>query len=227
MVPPIVLDIDGTLTRPDTSDGSIDPRVFDPLREWEAPVVIATGKAFPYPVALCHYIGIEPLVIAENGGIVCARETLTIHGDGEGARSVIAELETRGHDAGWGATDLANRWRETEVAVTLDAPGALLRELAAERDLKVLDTGYAYHVLSPSISKGRGLETVADVLDYQPTDFVAVGDSENDVSTFERAGTAYAVANADEKAHAAADHVTLGEAADGTLEVLETIRTMT
>ena len=225
MVPPIVLDIDGTLTRPDTSDGSIDPRVFDPLREWEAPVVIATGKAFPYPVALCHYIGIEPLVIAENGGIVCARETLTIHGDGEGARSVIAELETRGHDAGWGATDLANRWRETEVAVTLDAPGALLRELAAERDLKVLDTGYAYHVLSPSISKGRGLETVADVLDYQPTDFVAVGDSENDVSTFERAGTAYAVANADEKAHDAADYVTLGEAADGTLEVLEAIRT--
>ena len=227
MVPPIVLDIDGTLTRPDTSDGSIDPRVFDPLREWEAPVVIATGKAFPYPVALCHYIGIEPLVIAENGGVVCARETLTIHGDGEGARSVIAELETRGHDAGWGATNLANRWRETEVAINLDAPEEILRELAAERDLKVLDTGYAYHVLSPSISKGRGLETVADVLDYQPTDFVAVGDSENDVSTFERAGTAYAVANADEKAHAAADHVTLGEAADGTLEVLETIHTVT
>lgn len=41
--PPLILDIDGTLTRPD--GWGIDPRIFDPIREWDAPVVIATGSS--------------------------------------------------------------------------------------------------------------------------------------------------------------------------------------
>jgi len=47
MTAPIVLDIDGTLTRADGEPG-IDPRVFEPLRTWPEPVVVATGKAFPF-----------------------------------------------------------------------------------------------------------------------------------------------------------------------------------
>ncbi|MDX1747102.1 MAG: HAD hydrolase family protein, partial [Halobacteriales archaeon] len=49
------------------------------------------------------------------------------------------------------------------------------------------------------------------------------GDSENDVPTFERVGESYAVANADERAKAAADYHTEGRFADGLLEVLEAI----
>ncbi|MES3516703.1 MAG: HAD hydrolase family protein, partial [Natronomonas sp.] len=69
MLPPLAADIDGTLTR---GDGSIDPRTFDPLRAYaaEAPVVIATGKSFPFPVGLCEFVGIPIRVIAENGGVV-------------------------------------------------------------------------------------------------------------------------------------------------------------
>ena len=67
MVPPLAVDIDGTLTRPDTS---IDPRVINPLRDWDDPVVVATGKAFPYPVALCAFLGVPANVVAENGGVV-------------------------------------------------------------------------------------------------------------------------------------------------------------
>jgi len=55
MVPPLALDIDGTLT---TRSDQIDPRVFEVLPAWEAPIVVATGKSFPYPVALCHFLGI-------------------------------------------------------------------------------------------------------------------------------------------------------------------------
>ncbi|WP_128475796.1 HAD-IIB family hydrolase [Halorussus pelagicus] len=221
MVPPLVLDIDGTMTRP---DDSVDPRFFDVLPQWDAPVVIATGKSFPYPVSLCHFMHIEQNVIAENGGVVLSGEQVTTNGDGEAARRVAEEYVAAGHDIGWGQTDLTNRWRETEIAVARDQPLGPLEELAAEHGLEVVDTGFAYHVKSPRIEKGLGLKSLAPLLDRTPEEFAAVGDSENDVSTFGVAGESYAVANADAKAQRAADVVLEESYSEGTLSVLEDLR---
>lgn len=215
--PPLVLDVDGTMTRP---DGGIDPRIIDPLREWPAPVVVATGKAFPYPIALCGFLDIPENVIAETGGITYADGEVRVNGDGEAARAVAEEFVAAGYDLGWGEVDLVNRWRETEVAINRTAPREPLEEIAARHGQEVVDTGYAYHVKDPAISKGLGLETVADALGVAPGAFVAVGDSANDVSTFEVAGQSFAVANADEAGLTAADEVTDGAYADGLLEVL-------
>ncbi|WP_137287494.1 HAD-IIB family hydrolase [Halorussus salinisoli] len=221
MVPPLVLDIDGTMTRP---DDSVDPRFFDVLPDWDAPVVVATGKAFPYPVSLCHFMYIEQNVIAENGGIVLSGEEVTRNGDGEAARRVAEEYVAAGYDLGWGPTDLTNRWRETEVAVARDQPLGPLEELAAEHGLEVVDTGFAYHVKPPGIEKGIGLKSVAPLLDRTPEEFVAIGDSENDVSTFGVAGESYAVANADAKAKDAADVVLDESYSEATLGVLDELR---
>jgi hydroxymethylpyrimidine pyrophosphatase-like HAD family hydrolase len=221
-LPGIVLDIDGTLTRP-TGHG-IDPRVFDPIRDWPAPVVLATGKAFPYPIALCDFFDVEHLVVAENGGIVCAHDELDVHDAGDRIGALREALGAEDVDLGWGDVDLVNRWRETELAIRRDAPADVLRELADEFDLAFVDTGYAYHLKPPGVSKGRGLERVGDLLDVDPGSFVAVGDSENDVSTFAVVDESYAVANADESARAAADVVLEGAHAAGTLAVLEELR---
>jgi phosphoglycolate phosphatase (TIGR01487 family) len=221
MAPPLVLDIDGTMTRP---DDSIDPRFFDVLPEWDAPVVLATGKSFPYPVALCHFLTIPQYVIAENGGIVLVGDEVAKNGDGEAARRVVEEYVEAGYEVGWGSADLINRWRETEVAVARDQPLGPLEELAAEHGLEVVDTGYAYHVKSPGLEKGRGLKSVARLLDRDPTEFVALGDSENDVSTFGVTDESYAVANADEKAKQAADVVLEESYAEGALAVLAALR---
>jgi phosphoglycolate phosphatase (TIGR01487 family) len=221
MAPPLVLDIDGTMTRP---DDSIDPRFFDVLPGWDAPVVLATGKSFPYPVALCHFLTIPQYVIAENGGIVLVGDEVAKNGDGEAARQAAEAYVELGYDVGWGDADLINRWRETEVAVARDQPLGPLEEIAAEHGLEVVDTGYAYHVKSPGLEKGRGLKSVARLLDRDPAEFVAVGDSENDVSTFGVAGESYAVANADEKARQAADVVLDESYSEGTLAVLAALR---
>lgn len=224
MVPPLAVDIDGTLTRPDKS---IDPRVFDPIRGWEAPVVIATGKSFPYPVGLCEFLGIPINVISENGGAVSVEtfEEVVYNGDPAGAEAVKTAYREAGYDTGWGAVDMINRWRETELAVAREQPLDVLVELAAEYGLEVVDTGYAYHVKSPDVDKGRGLETAARGLGYDPEEFAAVGDSENDAEMFELAGRSFAVANADETATATADEVTDGSFADGFLEALDRVRT--
>ncbi|VTT87907.1 Phosphoglycolate phosphatase, archaeal type [Halorubrum sp. DM2] len=223
MVPPLALDIDGTLTTP---TGRIDPRAFELLPAWEAPVVFATGKAFPYPVALAHFLGREETVIAENGGVAYVDGETTTVGDPDAARAVVEAFRERGGEVGWGDGDTVNRWRETEVALSPDADEALLREVAAAAggDVEVVDTGYAYHVKSVGVSKGRALEVVADALGLDPAAFVAVGDSENDVSTFGVAGESYAVANADDAAREAADTVLDAGYMDGTEAVLSALR---
>jgi phosphoglycolate phosphatase (TIGR01487 family) len=223
MTPPLVLDIDGTITRGDGSS-SIDPRVFEELREWPAPVVIATGKAFPYPVALCQFIGLPPLVIAENGGIVLAGDEIRVVGEASAARDVAREYREAGHSIGWGESDLVNRWRETEVAVNRASPLAPLEAIAEEHGLEVVDTGYAYHVKDPAITKGAGLGAICDALDRAPEEFVAIGDSENDVSTFAEVGRSFAVANADRAARAAADEVIERSYSEGALSVLSELR---
>jgi len=219
-VPPLAVDIDGTLTG---TDRAVDPRVFPVLGEWPAPVVVATGKAFPYPVALCAFVGIEPCVIAENGGVVFVGQTeeLIFGGDPEAATAVAAAYRDQGYDLGWGPIDLANRWRETEIAVSLDRPVEPLRDLAMEHGLVVVDTGFAYHVKAPDVDKGTGLQAVAAELDRSTDEFLVVGDSENDAPAFELAGESVAVANADETAQAAADWQTAASYADGFLEALE------
>ncbi|XGI83257.1 phosphoglycolate phosphatase [Halorutilales archaeon Cl-col2-1] len=218
---PLVLDVDGTLTRP---DASLDPRIFDPLRDWEEPVVIATGKVLAHANAVCRFIGIDDHVIAENGGIVYSDDRVEINGDGEAARRVAEDLAEEGHGLGWGSFDLVNRWRETEIAVSREVSLDAVEEIAERHGLEVYDTKYAYHVKSPDVDKGRGLVTVSDIMGRDPEEFVAVGDSENDVSTFEVVGESYAVSNADERALDAADHVTEESYADGLLEALDGIR---
>jgi len=221
MPPPIVLDIDGTVSR---RDRSIEGRVVDALHNWDAPVVLATGKAFPYPVALCDFVGLPQRVIAENGGVVYADDRVVFEGDPAACERFTAALREAGYDLGWGEVDVLNRWRETEVAVAREVPRAVVDECAAAEGLQVIDSGYAYHVTATDVSKGRGLRTLCEVEGLDPGTFVAVGDSENDVSTFAVVGDSYAVANADDRALAAADHVTEGSYGEGLLEVLATCR---
>lgn len=222
---PLAVDIDGTLT---DDERALDPRVVEPLREWaaDAPVVVATGKAFPYPVALCDFLGIPTRVVAENGGVAYLDddERVAFHGDREAAQRVLDRYVEAGHSHGWGQANLTNRWRETELAVSTDQPLEPLREFAAEAGMRVFDTGYAYHVTSPDVDKGNALRSVADRLGVAPESFVAVGDSENDVGMFELAGDSFAVANADDAAKAAADTVVDGAFADGFLDAIDRVR---
>lgn len=218
---PLAVDVDGTLTR---EDASLDPRVLDPLREWGEPVVVATGKVLPNATALCHFVGIPPYAVAETGGVVYVDGSLEVRGDGEAARAAVRDYVEGGHELGWDEADIVNRWRETEVAVNREMPLEPLERSAEKHGVEVVDTGYAYHVKSPNVSKGDGVRRAAELLGLDAGDFVAVGDSMNDVSTFQAVGEAWAVANADREARDAADHVTEAGFGEGFLEFLDAVR---
>ncbi|MFB6150980.1 MAG: phosphoglycolate phosphatase [Haloarculaceae archaeon] len=220
MTPPLAVDIDGTIT---DGDSVVDPRALAVLREWDAPVVVATGKALPYPVALCHFAGIALVVVAENGGVayVDATDELVVLGDRTAPQAVADEYVAAGYDLGWGEFDPLNRWRETEIAVSRESPLEPLERIAADHGLEVVDTGYAYHVKSADVTKGKALEAVAAELGRETAEFAAVGDSVNDVSTFEAVGRSIAVGNADGAARQAADEVVDATYGDGFLEAAE------
>lgn len=215
---PLFLDIDGTVTR---EAGGLDAAIIEVLRDWAGPIVLATGKAFPYPIALCHYLAIPERVVAENGGIVCVDGTVERAVAPDRMEAFSTAAQEAGVDFGWGPGDTVNRWRETEVAIERSVIAReRLATLAGEFDLEVVDSGYAYHVKDPAATKGAALERACAILDIDPARAIAIGDSENDVSMFELAGHAVALGNADEVARAAADEVIDIGFATGTASVL-------
>jgi hypothetical protein len=222
MAPPIAVDIDGTLT---DATGRLGTPVIGALAEWPAPVIIATGKAMPYAVALCYFCQIDETVIAENGGISLVAGQRRVHTDGDVTAAAADALREVDPTLGWGrGYDTINAWRETEVAVGLEMERAAVDAVAAEFGLRVLDTGFAYHLTSRRVSKGGALDHVTAVLDIALEDVVAIGDSENDVSMFERVGESYALANADGPAKAAASHTVGTPHHAGFIEVLDGLR---
>lgn len=225
MAPPLVLDIDGTLTRPASGrvPPPIDPRLLDPLITWEAPIVLATGKSFPYPVALAQFLGLDQLIVAETGGLGVAAGRLKRFVEPE----AIAAMQQAATERGWigdDGFDDRNYWRETELALDRELPFEQVDTVAADLGLSVVDSGYAYHVKDPTVSKGQAVAWVAETIDEPLSDIVAIGDSANDSSTFERVGRSFAVGNADTAAKEAADVVVDGAHADGTLTVLRRLR---
>lgn len=218
MSKPLALDIDGTITTP---DGRIDPRAASILHEWNHSVVLATGMAFPYPVVLCRFLGIPEIAVAENGGIVYLKGEVHTEGDREEAWAVIDEYRSRGGTTEWERTASINRWRHTEAVVSPGANEELLRSVATDHGLDVVYTGYAYHIKQPGLDKGKGLQSICEILDLDPTSFVAVGDSANDIELFKLAGESFAVGNADDTARDAAGTVLEPEFMDGTLAALD------
>lgn len=85
----------------------------------------------------------------------------------------------------------------------------------------MVDTKYAIHLKSTKINKGVGLQKLAGMMGLKSKDFVAIGDSENDLEMFEVSGFGIAVGNGDEIIKEAADYVTEDSFGGGTVEALE------
>jgi phosphoglycolate phosphatase (TIGR01487 family) len=216
---PLILDIDGTITSPE--EWRLDPRIINPIRSWDGPVIFATGKAFPYPVMLCRFLGIGEYVVAENGGVVYDGKTIEKTTNSTIPFQVAEEYINAGYELGPESISLANRWRETEMLVHKDQPLQPLQNIIDPHDVELIDTGFAYHIKDPTVMKGDGIKILAESLGFELQSAIAIGDSINDVSVFEIVGESFAVGNADSKAREVADHVVDEEQADGTIKILK------
>jgi hydroxymethylpyrimidine pyrophosphatase-like HAD family hydrolase len=86
--------------------------------------------------------------------------------------------------------------------------------------VQVIDTGYAIHLQAPGIDKGTALEALAEEMGLQPSDFLAIGDSVNDIHMLRVAGVGVTVANAHPDTKAAAEFIAEKEYGDGFVEAV-------
>jgi Cof subfamily protein (haloacid dehalogenase superfamily) len=103
----------------------------------------------------------------------------------------------------------------------LDGLGAELRRHFQGRLFIAKSLPYFLELAHPDVSKGAGIQFVADRLGFAPAQTVAFGDGENDLELIEWAGYAVAVANAHHDVRARADFVCPPVDEEGVAHVIE------
>lgn len=213
----IVVDIDGTIT---CEKRELHLGAVKKIRSLKIPVVLATGNILCYARTTSRLIGLDGAVIAENGGAITVRFDLqgTFEESLEECEKAYSFLSKH-----FSLTKLDPFYRKTEIALRRDFDLNKARALLETQnfDVEIVDTKYAIHIKSTKINKGVGLQKLASLMGLEAEDFVAIGDSANDVEMFEVSGFGIAVANGDERIKEAANYVTEASFGDGAVEAIE------
>lgn len=212
----VVVDIDGTITY---SDRSIDCKAVAALRSLHVPVVVATGNVLCVVRAVAKLLGTGGIVIAENGGVV---ECGKVESDTSHIKECREALEILKKHFSLEMLDLENRITEIGLKRNFDAEKA--RKFLGEAPVDIVDTGFAIHIKSKKINKGTGLRRIAEMMGLDARDFVAFGDSPNDIEMLEAAGFGVAVGNAHPDLKKVAHMVTKGEHGTGVEEAVRELR---
>jgi len=80
---------------------------------------------------------------------------------------------------------------------------------------------YFLEILDKRVTKGTGVKSLAEVLNIQPEEVMAIGDQENDIAMLEYAGVGVAMENAIDAAKEAANFVTRSNLEDGVAYAIE------
>jgi phosphoglycolate phosphatase (TIGR01487 family) len=213
----IVVDIDGTIT---CEKRELHLGAVKKIRTLKVPVVLATGNTLCYARTASRLIGLDGVVIAENGGAITVRFDVqgTFEESLEECEKAFSFLSRH-----FKLTKLDPFYRKTEIALRRDFDLKKAKALLQTQNFEVelVDTKYAIHIKSIKINKGVGLKKLAGLMGLKARDFAAIGDSANDVEMFEASGFGIAVGNGDEKIKEIADYVTDASFGDGAVEALE------
>lgn len=209
----VVVDIDGTITY---SDRTIDCRAVTALRSLHVPVVIATGNVLCVARTVAVLLGTGGMLIAENGGVV---ECGKVDSDTSHLKECEEALEVLKQYFSLVRIDPESRITEIGLLRNFDVKEAR-KFLGKDSPVDIVDTGFAIHIKSKKFNKGTGLIRIAGLMGLDAHDFVAFGDSPNDIEMLESAGFGVAVGNAHPDLKKVANMVTNGEHGAGLEEAL-------
>ncbi|PKG33695.1 phosphoglycolate phosphatase, partial [Methanoregula sp.] len=210
MLKALITDIDGTITGPDRRIHTGAIETIRSLVDNGVEVVLASGNTSCLMDALCKMIGTKGTFIAENGGVyrIGFDGTPRIMGDQAAVRVALEALQAYFRKQGTELNLYSPTYRFADLAFARTVSVDEVRRLLSDHPVNVIDTGFAIHLQTPGITKGTTLLTLADALGKKPEEFLAAGDSVNDIEMLQAAGIGIAVANADAQTKAAADYVT-------------------
>lgn len=220
MLKALITDIDGTITGPDRRIHTGAIETIRSLVDNGVEVVLASGNTSCLMDALCKMIGTNGSFIAENGGVyrIGFDGTPRIMGDQTAVRVALEALQAHFRKQGTELNLYSPTYRFADLAFARTVPVDEVRKLLSDHPVNVIDTGFAVHLQTPGITKGTTLKLLADALGKKPEEFLAVGDSVNDIGMLQAAGIGIAVANADAQTKAAADYITKEPYGNGFVE---------
>jgi len=214
----VVTDVDATITDDDRKIDLDSIRVIRTLGVHGIETILASGNAYPVILYLAKFIGIEAPIVAENGGVVAweRKGIKKVLGDRKVPLAFIEGL-TRAHPIRHLVSD---DWRESEVVIERNLPFDILFRSTGAAGLKVEDTKFAYHISQIHVKKMAGVEAALRLLDFEPSEALAIGDSGNDVEMGSRCGAGAVVANATREAKESADYVAKNSYGKGFVEII-------
>jgi len=219
----LLTDIDGTITTPDRriSAGSIE--LIRSLVDSGTEVVLASGNTSCFMDALCKMIGTKGTFIAENGGVfrIGFSGQPVIRGDQAVVRTALKTVQDHFLEKGITLDLYSPNYRFSDLAFGRTVSSDEVRQVLRDQPVQVIDTGFAIHLQAPGINKGTALVELAETMGLSPEDFLAIGDSVNDIAMLKTAGIGITVANAHPDTKAAAQYVSQKEYGDGFVEAME------
>jgi phosphoglycolate phosphatase (TIGR01487 family) len=218
----VACDVDGTITDRHRRISVAAIACIRDLVDRGVEVVLASGNTACFMDALARMIGTSGTIIAENGGVyrISFAGPLRIEGDRSEALAAYKVLEAYYRKKGVTLELFSDQYRFSDVAFARTVPPEEVREVMRDLAVKVLDTGFAIHLQARGISKGLALRKLAADMGIPVREFLAMGDSENDLEMIQAAGVGVAVANAGDAVRAASDYVTEKGDGDGFVEAV-------
>ena len=202
MVKAFITDIDGTLTDAGRRLSLSAVAEIRRLIDADIPVVFASGNTVCFLDTLSHMIGTDGNIIAENGGAYRKGYLGKLHIEGDhdlcyaAYQKVIDELQPKGDELRLFSVNL----RYSDVAFARGTDLETVNDIISGiENVEAVDTGFAIHLHTPGLSKGKAFAALACEMGLSPADFLAAGDSENDISMLEIAGKAAAPANSSQR----------------------------
>ena len=222
MLKALLTDIDGTITDPSRRINTGAIETMRSLADQGVEVVLASGNTSCFMDGLCRVIGTKGTFIAENGGVfrIGFAGTLHLKGDQRICKQALETVQAYYRDRGKEILLLSPAYRFTDLAFARTVPATEVEKILKDHPVQVIDTGYAIHLQVPGIDKGTALEALAQEMDLLPSDFLAIGDSVNDIQMLRKAGVGVTVANAHPVTKAAAEFIAEKEYGDGFVEAI-------
>lgn len=222
MIKAVVTDVDGTIT--DYED-RLGVEAIEAIRRLEGAgikVVLCSGNALCVLKALGRYIGCSGPHVAENGGVVEYKGRMYILCKVRAARKAVEKLRERYGDRV--SESWSNRYRFVDMAIlrTLEY-GEVMEVVKGFDGLKVMDSGFAFHILDAGIDKGVGVAKALGLLGLVKEEAAGIGDSMTDSELLQACGFRAIVANGDQRLRGGVDYVAREKFGRGFAEIADKI----
>ena len=222
MIKAVAADIDGTLT--DCED-YLCVEAITAIRELEERgimVILCSGNALCVTKALARYMGCTGPTVSENGAVVEYKGKMRILGEKGAARKVVQELRRAyGSEI---SEHWSNNYRYVDMAIQWTRDIKKVRGIVKKyKEMKVIDSGFAYHILDEKIDKGAGLLCAMKLVKLNTSEIAAVGDSITDLEMLRVSGFRGVVANGDKRIKEIADFVAKNKFGKGFAEIAKRI----